>query len=134
MSSSGPRSKRRSGSVSSRLLRASGAPRKRLLVPRPLPAFCWRWWLPGQVCNPAARFRADRCRALRLGAEIEVDGRKCVTPNCSFKLSPGATYSVKAGLKGYVSSSQSVDLTNDQTISFELAQETPGSTHGCSSS
>jgi eukaryotic-like serine/threonine-protein kinase len=59
------------------------------------------------------------------GAEIEVDGRKCVTPNCSFKLPPGATYSVKAGLKGYVSSSQSVALTNDQTISFELAQETP---------
>jgi hypothetical protein len=63
------------------------------------------------------------------GAEIEVDGRKCVTPNCSFKLSPGATYSVKAGLKGYVSSSQSVALTNDQTISFELApaphEETP---------
>jgi hypothetical protein len=59
------------------------------------------------------------------GAEIEVDGRKCVTPNCSFKLSPGATYSVNAGLKGYVSSSRSVALTNDQTISFELAQETP---------
>ena len=59
------------------------------------------------------------------GAEIEVDGRTCVTPNCSFKLSPGATYSVKAGLKGYVSSSQSVALTNDQTISFELAQEAP---------
>jgi Protein kinase domain/PEGA domain len=59
------------------------------------------------------------------GAEIEVDGRKCVTPNCSFKLSPGATYSVKAGLKGYVSRSQSVALTRDQTISFELAQQTP---------
>src|SRR5580698_908430 len=59
------------------------------------------------------------------GAEIEVDGRKCVTPNCSFKLSPGANYSVTAGLKGYVSSSQSVSLTNDQTISFELAQEIP---------
>ena len=59
------------------------------------------------------------------GAEIEVDGRKCVTPNCSFKLSPGATYSVKAGLKGYVSSRQSVALRNDQTISFELAQEPP---------
>ena len=58
------------------------------------------------------------------GAEIEVDGRTCVTPNCSFKLSPGATYSVKAGLKGYVSSSQSVALTNDQTVSFELAPET----------
>jgi hypothetical protein len=59
------------------------------------------------------------------GAEIEVDGRTCITPNCSFKLSPGATYSVKAGLKGYVSSSQSVALTGDQTISFELAQQTP---------
>ncbi len=59
------------------------------------------------------------------GAEIEVDGRKCVTPNCSFKLSRGTTYSVKAGLKGYVSSAQSVALTNDQAISFELAQETP---------
>jgi hypothetical protein len=59
------------------------------------------------------------------GVEVEVDGRTCVTPNCSFKLSPGATYSVKAGLKGYVSSSQSVALTNDQTISFELVQEAP---------
>jgi hypothetical protein len=59
------------------------------------------------------------------GAEIEVDGRKCVTPNCSFKLSPGVTYSVKAGLKGYVSNSQSVALTKDQTISFELALERP---------
>jgi hypothetical protein len=59
------------------------------------------------------------------GAEIEVDGRTCVTPNCSIKLSPGATYSVKAGLKGYVSRSQSVALTGDQTISFDLAQETP---------
>ena len=59
------------------------------------------------------------------GAEVEVDGRTCVTPNCSFKLSPGATYSVKAGLRGYVSSSQSVALTSDQTISFDLAQETP---------
>lgn len=58
------------------------------------------------------------------GAEIEVDGRKCVTPNCSFKLPSRATYSVKAGLKGYVSSSQSVALRNDQTISFELAQKT----------
>jgi hypothetical protein len=59
------------------------------------------------------------------GAEIEVDGRTCVTPHCSFKLSPGATYSVKAGLEGYISSSQSVALSNDQTISFELAQEAP---------
>ncbi len=59
------------------------------------------------------------------GAEIEVDGRTCVTPNCSFKLSPGATYRVKAALDGYVSTSQMVALTNDQTISFELAPETP---------
>jgi len=28
------------------------------------------------------------------GAEVEVDGRKCTTPHCSFQLSPGATYSV----------------------------------------
>ena len=59
------------------------------------------------------------------GAEVEVDGRKCVTPNCSFKLSPGATYSVKADLQGYVSRSQSVTLTKDQSISLELSQEPP---------
>ena len=59
------------------------------------------------------------------GAEIEVDGRKCITPNCAFKLTPGAAYSVKADLPGYVSSSRSVTLTNDQTISFELAEEAP---------
>jgi serine/threonine protein kinase len=59
------------------------------------------------------------------GAEIDVDGRKCTTPNCAFKLTPGATYSVKADLKGYVSSSRSVTFTNDQTISFELAREAP---------
>ncbi len=59
------------------------------------------------------------------GAEIDVDGRKCITPNCAFKLTPGATYSVKADLQGYVSSSQSVTLTNDQSISFELVQEAP---------
>jgi hypothetical protein len=59
------------------------------------------------------------------GAEIEVDGRKCVTPNCAFQLTPGAAYSVKADLPGYVSSSRSVMLTNDQTISFELAREAP---------
>ena len=55
------------------------------------------------------------------GAEIEVEGRKCTTPNCSFKLSPGATYTVKADLQGYVSGSQSVALSKDQAISFELA-------------
>jgi serine/threonine protein kinase len=59
------------------------------------------------------------------GAEVEVDGRKCTTPHCSFKLSPGATYTVKADLEGYVSSSQSVALTNDQAISFQLAQQAP---------
>ena len=59
------------------------------------------------------------------GAEVEVDGRKCVAPNCSFKLSPGATYSVKADLQGYVSRSQSVTLTKDQAISLELSQEAP---------
>ncbi|MGC2402057.1 MAG: protein kinase [Acidobacteriaceae bacterium] len=57
------------------------------------------------------------------GAEIEVDGHTCVTPNCSIQLSSGTFYSVKAGLKGYVSSSQSVALTNDQTIYFVLDQE-----------
>ena len=59
------------------------------------------------------------------GAAVEVDGRKCVAPNCSFKLSPGATYSVKADLQGYVSRSQSVTLTKDQAISLELSQEAP---------
>ena len=59
------------------------------------------------------------------GAEVEVDGRKCVTPNCSFKLSLGATYSVKADLEGYVSRSQSVTLTKDQAISLELPRAEP---------
>jgi eukaryotic-like serine/threonine-protein kinase len=60
-----------------------------------------------------------------VGAEVEVDGRKCTTPHCSFKLSPGATYRVQADLKGYVASSQSVALANDQAISFQLAPEPP---------
>jgi eukaryotic-like serine/threonine-protein kinase len=59
------------------------------------------------------------------GAEVEVDGRKCTTPHCSFKLSPGATYSVQANLNGYVSSTQSVALASDQAISFQLAPEPP---------
>ena len=59
------------------------------------------------------------------GAEIEVDGRKCTTPNCSFKLAPGATYNVTADLKGYVSRSQSVTLRNDQAISIELTPQQP---------
>ena len=48
-----------------------------------------------------------------------------MTPNCSFKLSPGGTYSVKADLQGYVSRSRSVTLTKDQSISLELSQEPP---------
>jgi hypothetical protein len=59
------------------------------------------------------------------GAQVEVGGRKCVTPNCTFKLSPRTTYSVKADLQGYVSRSQSVTLTKDQAISLELSQEAP---------
>jgi hypothetical protein len=59
------------------------------------------------------------------GAEIQVDGAKCTTPNCSFKLAPGATYQVTADLKGYVSRSQSVTLRNDQAISIELTPEQP---------
>ncbi len=54
-----------------------------------------------------------------------MDGRKCITPNCSFQLSPGIDLQCKADLKGYVSRSQSVTLTNDQTISFELSPEPP---------
>jgi eukaryotic-like serine/threonine-protein kinase len=57
------------------------------------------------------------------GAEVDVDGRKCITPHCSFKLPTGGTYTVQADLKGYVSTSQSVTLRNDQTISLELARE-----------
>jgi serine/threonine protein kinase len=59
------------------------------------------------------------------GAQVEVDGRKCVTPNCSFKLSPGATYSLKADLPGYVSASQSVTLSKDQTVSLQLSPALP---------
>ncbi len=65
--------------------------------------------------------------SLPSGAEIEVDGRKCITPHCSFKLSPGAVYNVTANLKGYVPLNQSVTVTNDQAISFELAREAPPS-------
>jgi eukaryotic-like serine/threonine-protein kinase len=59
------------------------------------------------------------------GAEVEVDGRKCVTPHCSFSLSPGATYNIRAGLAGYVSRNQSITLTGDQTVSLDLVQEAP---------
>ena len=68
------------------------------------------------------------------GAEVDVDGRKCITPHCSFQLSRGSAYSVKADLKGYVSRSQSVTLQNDQTVSFELSPGTAstGSSRSCS--
>jgi hypothetical protein len=105
--------------------RPAGAPRKRLLVPAVV-AFV----LLAMVALVIRLVTRPHVSVLTVqsnppGAEIEVDGHTCVTPNCSFKLAPGATYSVKAGLKGYVSSSQSVAFTSDQTISFELAQETP---------
>ena len=105
--------------------RPIGAPRKRLLVP--VVVACVLLAMAGLLIRFVTRPHVSvlSVQSNPSGAEIEVDGRRCVTPNCSFKLSPGATYSVKAGLKGYVSSSQSVALSNDQTISFELAQEAP---------
>ena len=105
--------------------RPAGAPRKRLLVPAVIA--CVVLAVVGFLIRFLTRPHVSvlTVQSTPAGAEIEVGGRKCVTPNCSFKLSPGATYSVKAGLTGYVSSSQSVSLTNDQTISFELSQETP---------
>ena len=105
--------------------RPAAAPRKRLLIPAV--AACLLLVMVGFLIRFVTRPHVSvlTVRSNPSGAEVEVDGRTCVTPNCSFKLSPGATYSVKAGLKGYVSSSQSVALTNDQTISFELAQEAP---------
>jgi hypothetical protein len=105
--------------------RPAGAPRKRLLVHAVVA--CVLLAMVALVIRLVTRPHVSvlTVQSNPLGAEIDVDGHTCVTPNCSFKLSPGATYSVKAGLKGYVSSSQSVALTSDQTISFELAQETP---------
>jgi hypothetical protein len=101
------------------------APRKRLLVPAVI--VCVLLAMVGFLIRFVTRPHVSvlTVQSNPSGVEVEVDGRTCVTPNCSFKLSPGATYSVKAGLKGYVSSSQSVALTNDQTISFELVQEAP---------
>jgi Protein kinase domain/PEGA domain len=105
--------------------RPAVAPRRRLLVPAVVA--CVLLAIAGLLIRFLTRPHVSvlTVQSNPSGAEIEVDGRTCVTPNCSFKLSPGATYSVKAGLKGYVSSSQSVALSNDQTISFELAQEAP---------
>jgi hypothetical protein len=105
--------------------RPAVAPRKRLLVPAVVA--CVLLALVGFLIRLVTRPHVSvlTVQSNPSGAEVEVDGRTCVTPSCSFKLSPGATYSVKAGLKGYVSSSQSVALTNDQTISFELVQEAP---------
>ena len=103
----------------------AAAPRKRLLVPAVVA--CVLLAMVGLLIRFVTRPHLSvlTVQSNPSGVEIEVDGRTCVTPNCSFKLSPGATYSVKAGLKGYVSSSQSVALSNDQTISFELTQEAP---------
>jgi serine/threonine protein kinase len=56
------------------------------------------------------------------GAVVNIDGRTCTTPHCSFKLAPGNTYTVNASLDGYVSSSRSVLLSNDQAISIQLAE------------
>jgi serine/threonine-protein kinase len=105
--------------------RPAVAPLKRLLVPAVVA--CVLLALVGFLIRLVTRPHVSvlTVQSNPSGAEVEVDGRTCVTPNCSFKLLPGATYSVKAGLKGYVSSSQSVALTNDQTISFELVQEAP---------
>jgi hypothetical protein len=105
--------------------RQAVAPRRRLLVPAVVA--CVVLAIAGLLIRFLTRPNVSvlTVQSNPSGAEIEVDGRTCVTPNCSFKLSPGATYSVKAGLKGYVSSSQSVALRNDQTISFELAEEAP---------
>jgi eukaryotic-like serine/threonine-protein kinase len=105
--------------------RPAGTPRSRLLVGAVVG--CVLLAIIGFLIRFVTRPRISvlTVQSTPSGAEIEVDGRKCITPTCSFKLSTGATYSVKAGLKGYVSSRQSVALTTDQTISFELAQETP---------
>ncbi len=105
--------------------RPAPAPRGRLLLPAIVA--CVVLAMVGFLIRFVTRSHTSvlTVQSTPAGAEVEVDGQKCVTPNCSFKLSPGATYSVKAGLQGYVSSSQSVSLTNDQTISFELAQEVP---------
>jgi hypothetical protein len=105
--------------------RAAVVPRKRLLIPAAVA--CLVLVVLAAVIRFVTRPHVSvlTVESSPSGAEVEVDGRKCITPHCSFKLSPGATYSVKAGLKGYVSSSQSVALTNDQAISFELAQEAP---------
>ena len=105
--------------------RPAGVPRRRLVLP--VVIGCVLLAVVGFLIRFVTRPRASvlTVQSTPSGAEIEVDGHKCVTPNCSFKLSPGGTYSVKAGLKGYVSSSQSVALAGDQTISFELAQEAP---------
>jgi PEGA domain len=105
--------------------RPAPAPRKRLLVPAIIA--CALLAVVALVIRFVTRPHLSvlTVQSSPSGAEIEVDGHKCITPNCSLKLSPGATYSVKAGLKGYVSSSQSVALAGDQTISIELAQETP---------
>jgi Protein kinase domain/PEGA domain len=57
------------------------------------------------------------------GAVVNVGGRTCTTPHCTFKLAPGTTYTVNANLDGYVSGSQSVLLSSDQAISIQLIEK-----------
>jgi serine/threonine protein kinase len=57
------------------------------------------------------------------GAVVEIDGRACTTPHCSFKLAPETTYTLNANRDGYVASSQSVLLSSDRAISIQLAEK-----------
>jgi eukaryotic-like serine/threonine-protein kinase len=104
---------------------AAGMPRRRLLLG--VVVGCVLLAMVGFWIRfaPRPRISVLTVQSIPTGAEIEVDGRKCVTPDCSFQLSPGAIYTAKAGLKGYVSSSQAIALTHDQTIYFALDPETP---------
>ncbi len=100
-------------------------PRKLLLISGVVVALLLAVLVVPRVINLFARphLFVLNVESLPSGADVEVDGHKCITPHCSFKLPTGATYTVKADLKGYVSTSQSVTLRNDQTISVELARE-----------
>ena len=113
---------------------AAGMPRRRLLLG--VVVGCVLLAIVGFWIRfaPRPRISVLTVQSIPTGAEIEVDGRKCVTPDCSFRLSPGAIYTAKAGLKGYVSSSQAIALTHDQTIYFALDPETPATPAVLSSS
>ena len=106
-----PRSKRRSGSVSCRLRKHPRERHAKCLSFRS--GACLLWGVLGVLIRYITRPHVSvlTVASTPSGAEIEVDGSKCTTPNCSFKLSPGATYNVTADLKGYVSRSQSVAST-----------------------